>query len=321
MKSLNNVLKIVVTARKCLDDMKPIELPSELVESPLSMLKDVATLIHQYTTKLSVAAKPPITRDALEKYANDMATTITPLIAAVQVFNAEKYGEIIQNRLKMYAERVLFGIEALLRSVSPKPLGYISEDWKTRGRLIDTGILWESCEKIEKLGSEGIVGYMLEEWDNFVSMLEDARSDLEDYKEGDDSNWDDFGSESEDDSKEAHSEEVFRSEEQIQLANSLLQKLNACKILFLSIKKRRIKNEYPNTFLGELFNAAKQTSDSIDDIVAQVQEDDENFENELDNFHRSARNLCKICISSAQEDSFTPWFSKWLENWEIVSQK
>ncbi|EPY52618.1 fungal protein [Schizosaccharomyces cryophilus OY26] len=320
VESLNKVLGIVVNARKAVGAIDKMDLPVELNNSPLSMLDSIGEMIHQYTTKLSIAARPPITKDALEKYSSDMSNMVSPLIATLQVYSKEKYGKIVHERLKIHVERILLGIECLLRSVSPKPLAHVTEAWKTRGRLITTGMLWESCEKLQKLGREGALGYVLEEWENIVSMLDDAVSDMEAWKEGESSNWDSFGSESEE--EEEKEEEKgnatieSRTQEQAEFAKRLLQQLNACKILFLSIKKHRLPKTASYSYLDGLYENMKRTSEAIDEVVGQVQEDSDNIEDELDLFACSAKELAQTCISEFDSDSFTPWYIKWLENWD-----
>ncbi|WBW73765.1 CCNDBP1-like protein [Schizosaccharomyces osmophilus] len=320
VESLNKVLGIVVNARKAVGAIDKLDLPVELDNSPLSMLDSIGEMIHQYTTKLSIAARPPITKDALEKYSNDMSNMVSPLIATLQIYTVEKYGKIVYERLKMHVERILLGIECLLRSVSPKPLAHVTEAWKTRGRLVTTGMLWESCEKLQKLGREGALGYVLEEWENFVSMLEDAVSDMEDWKAGESSNWDSFGSEDEDEKEGQEEEENLTSEKrtqgQAEFAKQLLRQLNACKILFISIKKHRLPKTASFLYLDDLYEKMKHTSEAIDEVVGQVQEDFDNTKDELDLLASCGRELAQTCISEFDTDSSTPWYTKWLENWD-----
>ncbi|EPX72805.1 uncharacterized protein SOCG_00566 [Schizosaccharomyces octosporus yFS286] len=317
VESLNKVLGIVVNARKAVSTIDKLNLPVELDNSPLSMLDSIGEMIHQYTTKLSIAARPPITKDALEKYSNDMSNMVSPLIATLQIYTVDKYGKIIYDRLKMHVERILLGIECLLRSVSPKPLAHVTEAWKTRGRLVTTGMLWESCEKLQKLGREGALGYVLEEWENFVSMLEDAVSDMEDWKAGESSNWDNFDSEDEDEEEEKeNTTSEVRTQEQAESAKQLLRQLNACKILFLSIKKHRLPKTASFHYLDDLYEKMKRTSEAIDEVVGQFQEDFDNTKDELDLFAFCGKELAQTCITEFESDSFTAWYTKWLENWD-----
>ncbi|EEB09206.1 fungal protein [Schizosaccharomyces japonicus yFS275] len=323
---LNDVVHSIVQAREKLRSVRSLDLNEAMrAEDPLKFASEVAQMIHSYTTRLAVAARPPITEDALYKYTEDMANIVAPLVVCVEAVSESVYGHYMHNKVAQYAERILLGMEAFLRSVSPCELGHITEEWKVRGRLVSTGMLWESCERMTALG-QGLVTALQSEWKEMESLLEDASSDLQDWIDGEDEDdWDlldsDSESENEQDKKDTSApEESPRTTKQLELGKLVQNAISSCRILFKATGKRRLVESSEPKYLDSLYEAAQGVSSTADYLVAQIQMDSDDTDTQMIDFDKSARKLAQV--AAEKEDTFQKWFLDWIKNWETkVTEK
>lgn len=157
----------------------------------LSLAHDAAKLIKAHSTKLSLLIiNAPFTPTAIAKVLSELASGPLPALAsALEVCDATRYTKIAQAELLWRVQKVLTAFGDLLKIVpldgkilSPKQKnGPI--DGSANGSLAQTGVVWQACDSLMDLQTQGIAGLVVRKAEQYRDILKDAIEELHGWGE------------------------------------------------------------------------------------------------------------------------------------------
>ena len=267
-------------------------------------------------------------------------------MSALELVPPEKYTRLLHGHVKTSLGIMWREMERLLGSISENGKAGVGDRVEERDALASTGVLWEQCDGLVRLGETGVVGLVDAKVKGYGELLEDAIGELEDWDpDGDDSEGehtdetDDMESvdgvvctptTSEDEVLEQGMRKLDLSTQAV-LKARVLKRLRLIRLLYPALRKRRIAT-FPNTTrkaAGTKCPSAEQVekldilgmhtklfSDEADELVGAVYADDrEGVERRL----QQVVDMAKECVESTrrnwsgQEDEFNAWAMKWTD--------
>ena len=183
--------------------------PTQPSPPPLDLLHTSATLLKAQTTKLSLLLiNKPFTPSALRSVLGEVAGSCVPaLLSAVQICKPQKYGKVLSDEVKARVRRVLAELHRLIGEAlektgqeKDKDVEEASDEQTIRERigkldlneasvkpsrdsLASTGVVWEACDSLIELRQSGIAGLLLLKTRQYREMLEDAITELKEWRE------------------------------------------------------------------------------------------------------------------------------------------
>ncbi|OAP60191.1 hypothetical protein AYL99_05193 [Fonsecaea erecta] len=180
----------------------PFETPQHdsKAPSPLVLLHAAATSLRAQVTKLSLLAiTTPFTPTAVTTCLLPLNESIlTSLVTAALLTTPETTIPSFSAECRNLAATALRDMQALLRllearSQTKNPTAELGEREKT-GFTEATGRVWDDCDKLIPLASEGVTGYVVRKSNQWLDLMKDAVKELEDWDPEDDIDEDDpFG--------------------------------------------------------------------------------------------------------------------------------
>lgn len=227
-----------------------------------ALARDFGTLLHSHCTKLSLAARPPKTPEAIASCINDMTELLPACNSLVKLLNREIHGSSICDLIRNQARYALIGLRSMVQAVT--------SGTDVEGRLSKTGILWEACSELQNVGS--LSETTSKRVKECAQMLGDAIDDLESWAAGEsDDNFDTF----EDSASETSSEIEDKSsatvpvDQEIQRRISMLTRVQ---LLLKALDKRRITENISVTSSNAIYDSIIPLSAEVDDLAGEIQE-------------------------------------------------
>lgn len=305
--------------------------------NPLRVASDAAKLVKAHTTKVSLLAiNKPFTPSAICTVLKELSGTCLPaMMSAVQICEQEKssWTGMMARELQIRVARVLKEMEMLLGEVQSTAAG--KQATSRRDSLRSTAVVWESCDALIELEKGGIAGLALQKAQQYQETVKDALSELKEWREGEDTDFEgqgdgllDSDDEGVDGDKDSLELDIFNAansmpKDRPELASLVVEaegKLKKVTILYQALIKRRLKtlDQSPNSEaiakLDSLMMRLKRIPPQIDDMVGKFYDlDEESAEQALVKVMTEAKNACQGVSTdwSGEEDQFTPWLSQW----------
>lgn len=200
--------------------------------------------------------------------------------------------------------------------------------------LSATGVVWEACDALLKLCTDGVVGLVVKKAQEFRAVLLDAIEELKEWGE-DVADDDDEAAGSDDE------DEIFGAENKLgkddkelkELLDNSVKKLKMVGMLYQALIKRRLKT-YPASStleptaaatngatlspckkLDELMRLLKAIPENVDDIAGAFYDlDEDEAKQELGKCCGEAKSAVELMRKgwAGEDDEFTAWSGKWV---------
>lgn len=345
ISSLKNLIRSFQIA---LQSSTPGHPPINDSPNPLALLSDASQILKAQTTKLSLLIlNKPFAPSEISYILNALSNSCLPaLMSALELSPAENYTTLLHQHIKSSLTRIMNELLGLLGTIPQDERGVD----KPRGKdtLASTGVLWEECDKMTSLASNGLVALAVERVEEYHSLLKDAIAELED--------WDpDEDTESDSDSLNSRKENMASTlPANVSLDSSLekvslspfaalrkqsLATLRIIRLLYPALVKRRIKT-FPNInsvirfdvlptvlriqCLDKLVQCTKEFTEEADEIAGALYAGDEA---EVVRRLTALRLMAEECVMAVSrswagvEDEFTAWAGKWRARLEEVGNE
>jgi hypothetical protein len=306
---------------------------------PLDQAKKSALLVKAHTTKLALLLRTdPFTPTAIGRELNSLALTcITGFMTAYQSCDRLRWSEALRKRLKSEITALLTALHefaqnirekiAIFKSTSSVNVASSSSSDVSRGSLQSTGIVWDLCDKIVALQTEGLSGLLLERSKQRRALVEDAIIELEELLNTpeplDDEGFVE-GFEDEDPSADFDSYIPRDSPELKEQLVVCLKRLKQVVLLLKAIEKRRFNESIPiaadgystehAVLVDTLMNKLREISEGVDNLAAAFYDLD--LERVISRLQTCLGIACSVASSLEKtwigtDDKCTAWLIKW----------
>ncbi|KAL0633498.1 hypothetical protein Q9L58_007605 [Maublancomyces gigas] len=298
--------------------------PKPTTDNPLDILHDIGSLTRAYTTKLSIAIRPPnIIQDAAARCVQDITQfIIPPLLAAVEMVSPVVYGITLRTAIIRAADNVLTALEEFAKEIPE-----ICREGKSGGgrdRLASTGVVWQAADELIALRTKGLLGVVRDTTKLHMDMLKDASTELKEWLE-ESVDDEDGGPEGEGEGEgEEEDEGAFWDAPKKGLAKGdvesrtkvevSLKKINLVTILLRAVTKRRLMGAGKLADVKRLDRIAelgKCVANLGDDVgMGYYEGDTDEAAGAQKKFEGKATELAELAIyaDDGTEDSFSKWF-------------
>ena len=341
--TLHNVRALLTTFRNALQTATTAPSRSPSSPNPLALLSDAASLLKAQTTKLSLLLlnKPSSPKEVTYILSTLSKSVLPALMSALELLPSERYTQVLHEHVKTSLGILWRELERLLESVSDD--GVIRDEKVT---LASTGVLWEQCDILVRVGEMGVVGFVDTKVKGYGELLEDAIGEMED--------WDPDRSDSEQDSSDetddekggdavvrtpttSEDERLEQGMQKLDLSTQtilkvrILKHLRLIRLLYPALRKRRVAT-FPDAMrrtaestlpsvvqvekLDMLLMHTRCFSEGADEIAgAMYSNDREGAELQLQQLVARARTCVEISSRGwiGQEDEFSAWIAKWTD--------
>lgn len=266
----------------------------------LSMARHLGTNLHSQCTKLSLALKPPQTADAVKKCMQDIDTLLPVFSALCQILRPEKHSTALCEKVRSQCRYALLGLKTLLNTSD--------EISSTDFRLSNTGILWEACVELQKLGTPSVL--VAANLTECSQMIGDAIEDLDSWLSGDI----DFNISVTESSSEAGDQEINPlapdvDSSELDQTKRRIAMLKRIQILLSAIGKRKVNEQATITYLNTVYENCAKLSVEVDDLAVEIQEEaDFTFISELE---KAVVLRVEEILNSAPADDKDEKWAKW----------
>jgi len=338
--------------------------------NPLDVVKTCTTLLKSHTTTLSLLLlTPPLTASALitkigEVSSGALSGLVAAAISTPQAGQKDELGTLMRGEVRVQARRLIGAWEDVLaiilrlaeRRQSDKAKGKTKDEGPTESERQDvlaaTGVVWEACDALLKLCTDGIVGLVVKKAQELRSVLLDAIEELKEWGE-------DIDEENEEDKAEGSDDEFADEDDIFGAANKLgkddkelkalldtsAKKLKMVGMLYQALIKRRLKtfsttattpatvstsetngdasvpSPDPMTKLDELMVLLKAIPETVDDLASAFYDlDEDEAKQTLDKCSGEAKSAVALVKQSwvGTDDEFTTWSGKWVDAFDAA---
>ncbi|KAL2434855.1 hypothetical protein ABEF95_009507 [Exophiala dermatitidis] len=160
--------------------------------SPLILLNAAATSLRSQVTKLSLLAiTTPFTPSAITTCLTPLNESIlTSMVTAALLTTPERFTPSFSAECRMLAASSMHDLQNVLRLLEKRSqkrdvqaeLSSVEKKAFTEA----TGRVWDSCDKLVPLASEGVPGYVVRKSKEWLDLMKDAVKELEDWDPEDD---------------------------------------------------------------------------------------------------------------------------------------
>lgn len=201
--------------------------------------------------------------------------------------------------------------------------------------LSATGVVWEACDKLLKLCTDGVAGLVVKKAGELRAVLLDAIEELKEWGEDvDDEDDEAEGSDDEDDIFGASNKLGKDDTELKELLDTSIKKLKMVGMLYQALIKRRLKTyvasttpsttatngtpsptSNPSATLDDLMVVLKTIPETVDDLASAFYDlDEDEAKQTLDKCCGQAKSAVELAKRSwsGSDDEFTAWSSKWV---------
>lgn len=331
--------------------------------NPLRLLSDACALLKAQTTKLSLLIlNKPFTPTAITFILNNLSTECLPaMITALELCPSKQYTTFLREHIRANLLRIMKEMTLLLGTipVDEKVLATsVSSvnDEKGRDTLSSTGVIWEVCDTLMALGSDGLVDLAIKKADAYHALIKDAIAELEEWNP-DEEEDDLFGSTSSSQSESNQDADSERTAELPpitamntmtltppatptpirQMYDQTLATLRLIRLLYPALRKRRVQtfpsidistssDQLPTSWqiyaFDNLMKSLRTFSETADDLAGSLYSQDEE---QASGGLEFIKILAFECIQDAdqswdrRDDEFTAWAKKWAGRLEELS--
>lgn len=334
------------------------------LSNPLDVIKATTTLLRSHTTTLSLLLiTPPLTPSAIIAKIGDVSSgVLSGLVAAAsytpQAGQQGDVGAIMRTEVKAQVRRVLATWGDMLTLVlkmaenrQTAPVGRKDtgpSESEKQDVLSATGVVWEACDALLKLCTDGIVGLVVKKAGELRAILLDAIEELKEWGEDvdDDDDEDNDAAEHSDEDEDdifGASNKLGKDDKQLkQLLETSIKKLKMVGMLYQAIGKRRLKtfpaptmmavvatsasngvngaasasSATPSQKLDDLMALLKRMPETVDDLASAFYDlDEDEAKQTLEKCCDEAKKATELVKQSwtGTDDEFTAWSGKWVD--------
>ncbi|KAH9872124.1 hypothetical protein J1614_006386 [Plenodomus biglobosus] len=320
---------------------------AEDLPNPLHVIKATTTLLRSHTTTLSLLLiTPPLTPSAITAKLNDVSSgPLSGMVATASYIpqggQPDHLGNLMRVEVKSQVRRLIgtWGdLLAVILKMAEKRQATQEEIASTESEkqevLSATGIVWEACDTLLKLCTDGIVGLVVKKAGELRAVLLDAIGELKEWGEDIDDNDNDEAEHSDDDEDDlfGSSNKLGKDDKDLkELLDASLKKLKMIGLLYQALIKRRLKtysvSPPPATDgangatansskrLDALMDLMKTIPETVDDLASAFYDlDEDEVKETLDKCCTEAKKAVEIAKQSwnGTDDEFTAWSAKWM---------
>ena len=330
--------------------------------NPLRLLSDACAILKAHTTKLSLLIlNKPFTPTAITFILNKTSTECLPaLITALELCPSEQYSTLLREHIRANLLRITKEMTSLLGTIPLDEKIFVTSissvnDETGRDTLSSTGVIWEICDTLMALASEGMVDLAMKKADAYHALIKDAIAELQEWNPDDDDDMFSSGSSAESESNQDDGvEHTVESPPTTamnaitltppatptpirQMRDQTLATLRMIRLLYPALRKRRVQtfpsissstplNQLPTSWqiyaFDNLMKSLRLFSETADELAGSLySQDEEQASGRLE----LIRNLALECIQGADQswdrkaDEFTVWAQKWTGRLEELS--
>ena len=355
--TVNSTIALLATFQASLSSKNPQ--PPEIADppNPLRLLSDACSLLKAQTTKLSLLImNKPFTPTAITFILKNFSSEYLPaLMTALELCTPQQYTAFLGDHVRANLSRIMREMISLLGLIPtnekalsrPNATGKDGED---RNTLSSTGVMWEVCDSMISLASNGLVELAAKKADAYHALIKDAIAELEEWNP-DEEEADPFGSETSTDSEDEEKDENQDPPESPpsaalntltltppatptpirQIYEQSLATMRLIRLLYPALRKRRILAFPPLTSLtssdqlpalwqvqtfDDLMGYLRTFSEVSDELAGALYSQDED---EATESLRTVKMHAKRCLEDVslnwvrKEDEFTDWSKKWTQ--------
>ncbi|KAH7356221.1 hypothetical protein BKA66DRAFT_445885 [Pyrenochaeta sp. MPI-SDFR-AT-0127] len=325
--------------------------------NPLDVIKATTTLLRSHTTTLSLLLiTPPFTPSAIIAKLSDVSSGVLGGMVAAASYvpppgQGDDVGNIMRTEVKSHVRRLLgtWGdVLSLILKMSEKRQSTQSNgDTKAKDTgptesekqevLSATGVVWDACDTLLKLCTDGVVGLVVKKAGELRAVLLDAIEELKEW--GEDVDEDEAeSSDDEDDIFEASNKLGKDDTELKELLDTSVKKLKMVGMLYQALIKRRLKTyastaspaatngtntskTKPSARLDSLMALLKTIPETVDDLASAFYDlDEDEAKNTLEKCRGEAKSAAELVRQSwtGSDDEFTVWSDKWVSAFDAA---
>ena len=339
--------------------------PSEISNppNPLRLLSDACALLKAQTTKLSLLIlNKPFTPTAITFILNNISTQCLPaLITALELCPSKQYTSLLREHLRANLLRIMKEMTSLLGTIPLEEqvlltsVGLVNDE-NGRDTLSCTGVIWEVCDTLTALASEGLVDLALKKADAYHALIKDAIAELEEWNpDEEDDDMFSSGSSAQSESNQGPDGEYAAGSPPTTAMNAIaltppatptpirqmydqtLATLRMIRLLYPALRKRRVQT-FPSISLStssdqlptswqiyafdNLVKSLRTFSETADELAGSLYSRDEE---QASGGLELIRILALECIEEAdqswdrKDDEFTAWAQKWTRRLDELS--
>lgn len=323
--------------------------------NPLDVVKATTTLLRSHTTTLSLLLiTPPLTPSAIMAKIGDVSSGVLGSMVAAASYvpqsgQRDDLGNTMRIEVRSQVRRLLgtWGdVLALLLQMAESRVNTQSNggakakdngptESEKQEVLSATGVVWEACDKLLKLCTDGVAGLVVKKAGELRAVLLDAIEELKEWGEDvDDEDDEAEGSDDEDDIFGASNKLGKDDTELKELLDTSIKKLKMVGMLYQALIKRRLKTyvasttpsttatngtpsptSNPSATLDDLMVVLKTIPETVDDLASAFYDlDEDEAKQTLDKCCGQAKSAVELAKRSwsGSDDEFTAWSSKWV---------
>ncbi|CCG83362.1 Putative uncharacterized protein [Taphrina deformans PYCC 5710] len=272
------------------------------------LARDIGTLLHSHCTKLSLAARPPITPKAINACIIDIQKLFPMIASLCHSLQPKLHGKALCDRIRNQSRYALIGVRSMVQAVSEDPV--------SEARLNKTGILWESCLELQNMQKLDLI--MSLKVKECTQMIGDAVDDLKSWSLGEeDDNFDDFetsDSESDAGKRDEPASEERTADAEIARRISMLTRIQ----LFLkAVDKRQITPAASTQLMNGIYDNLSKLSVEVDDLAGEIQESaDTAFIMEMEKIViQRVEELLSITLANNRDEKWQTWVANFRKRW------
>ena len=154
--------------------------------NPLAVLSDASKILKAQTTKLSLLMlNKPFTPSEIAHILNVLSNSCLPALATVLGLCNSQYTEFLRHYIQTGLSSIWAELLELVGSI-PQDAGGV-EMLQKEGTLLSTGVLWATCDKLIRVGTDGMVAVAHDAVKDSQALLQDAIDELDEWDPEEDS--------------------------------------------------------------------------------------------------------------------------------------
>ncbi|KAI6246583.1 hypothetical protein HI914_05889 [Erysiphe necator] len=179
---INNTLKFLHDLR----ELEATNLGTNITsnhENALNIAYETADLIRAQATKISLLVlNAPLNPSTLVKALHELTTSLIPsLVYAVNLCKPSVYSQLFSEEIKYRATRIIVAFKSLIEAIPYKNQSLNDQCPEGKIFLAKTGTIWESCDAIKLLKTDGISGFFIRMTQDYMDLIKDASEELQDW--------------------------------------------------------------------------------------------------------------------------------------------
>ena len=306
--------------------------------NPLAVILDSSKILKAQTTKLSLLLlNKPFTPNEIAHILNALGNSCLPALATVpDLCPGERYTDFLRQHINGCLSSIWRELLTLVDSIPREQEGV--KKLEKEGTLLSTGVLWATCDKLLRVGSEGVAIVGSDAVKGSQALFQDAIDELDEWDpENDEDDDDDENSApavntptTSDDEALAGGMQHISLNPMIALKAQALKHMRLVRLLYPALIKHRVKtftNIKCNTTEADL--PSNSNARLFDHIIRETQSFTEEadeiagalYSSGTEEVNRRLKVLmekARACTSfsklgyDGKEDAFSEWAQKWI---------